>query len=664
MTKTLLNRNFFIILACDIVLLCGSLYGAYLVRFDFSIPGAFLSHLLPIVPVILGIKLVCFYFFDLYRGMWRFTSIEDLLNVIKAASLSTVVILSFLLLRYRFIGFSRSAFLIDWGITVMAIAGNRLCIRIFFQQFYIPVKAGRLSPTQPPSGSQPPAPRKKRLIIIGAGSCGEKIFREIRDQAQSRYDVVGYLDDDPNKVGKKLHGRPVRGAIGDLKFVARKFGADETLIAIPSATDDEMRRIVNICKESGLKFKTLPGYGELIDGQVTISAIREVDYRDLLGRRPVRLDEEMIAGYLRGRSILITGAGGSIGSELCRQIARFHPGRMVLLDRAESPLFEIEYDLKRDFPNLKFHPVLGDILDKRLLRNLFGDHRPRIVFHAAAYKHVSMLEMQPWKAVENNIVGTNRLVEVADEFQIERLVLVSTDKAVRPASVMGASKRVAEITTLGHNHCGTSNTRFMAVRFGNVVGSIGSVVPLFKKQIKNGGPVTVTHPEVTRFFMTIREACQLILQAGAMGSGGEIFILDMGTPVRIRDMARDLIRLSGFEPDVDVSIVYTGLRPGEKLFEELMIENEDVLPTPHQNILALKGGPCDLNKLKTRIAELSDLADHRDFDGIRAKLRELVPEYEPALKFRCHEADLSDPPSLEETATPSNMNIESVSSAT
>jgi len=401
----------------------------------------------------------------------------------------------------------------------MAIAGNRLCIRIFFQRFFIPAKAGRLSPTQPPSGSKSPAPRKKRLIIIGA---------------------------------------------------------DETLIAIPSAADGEMRRIVNICKESGLKFKTLPGYGELIDGQVTISAIREVDYRDLLRRRPVRLDEEMIAGYLRGRSILITGAGGSIGSELCRQIARFHPGRMVLLDRAESPLFEIEYDLKRDFPNLKFHPVLGDILDRRLLRSLFGDHRPRIVFHAAAYKHVSMLEMQPWKAVENNIVG----------------------------------------------------------------------------------------PEVTRFFMTIREACQLILQACAMGSGGEIFILDMGTPVRIRDMARDLIRLSGFEPDVDVSIVYTGLRPGEKLFEELIIENEDVLPTPHQKILALKGGPCDLNQLKTRIAELSDLANQRDFDGIRAKLRELVPECEPALKFRCHVADLSDPASFEETATPSNMNIESVFAAT
>jgi FlaA1/EpsC-like NDP-sugar epimerase len=543
----------------------------------------------------------------------------------------------------------------------MAIAGNRLCIRMFFQRFFMPATTGRFSAKQPPSGAQPPAPRRKRLIIIGAGSCGEKIFREIRNQARSRYDVIGYLDDDPNKIGKKIHGMPVRGGIGDLKFVAHKFDADEALIAIPSATDGEMRRVVAVCKDSGVKFKTLPGYGELIDGRVTVSAIREVDFRDLLGRQTVRLDEKMIGDCLRGNSILVTGAGGSIGSELCRQIARFRPDRLVLLDRAESPLFEIEYDLGMDFADLNFHSVLGDILDRRLLRSIFTDHHPRIVFHAAAYKHVPMLEMQPWKAVENNIVGTDALVEVADEFQIDRLVLVSTDKAVRPSSVMGASKRVAEIVTLNQNHCDTSKTRFMAVRFGNVVGSIGSVVPLFKKQIQNGGPVTVTHPEVTRFFMTIREACQLILQAGAMGSGGEIFILDMGTPVRIVDMACDLIRLSGFEPDVDISIAYTGLRPGEKLFEELMIENEDVLPTPHQNILALKGGQCDLSTLKTQIDELADLAAQRDFDGIRAKLREVVPEYEPALNFRCHQADASDRNVREAAAPRSDEDIMNVS---
>jgi FlaA1/EpsC-like NDP-sugar epimerase len=664
MKKTLFNRNFFIILACDIVLLCGSLYGAYLVRFDFSIPDYFLSNLLPLVPIILAIKLVCFYFFDLYRGMWRFTSVADLFNVIKAASLSTVLILSLILLRYRFIGFSRSAFLIDWGITVMAIAGNRLCIRIFFQRFFIQATASRHSPVQPQTVSPPFAPRRKRLIIIGAGSCGEKIFREIRDQAQSRYDVIAYLDDDPNKIGKKLHGMPVRGGIGDLKFVAQKFNADEALIAIPSATDSDMRRVVAVCKDSGVNFKTVPGYGELIDGRVTVSAIREVDYRDLLGRQTVSLDEKMIEGCLRGKSILVTGAGGSIGAELCRQIARFRPDRLILLDRAESPLFEIEYDLGREFTDLKFHSVLGDILDRRLLRSIFADHHPRIVFHAAAYKHVPMLEMQPWKAVENNIVGTNHLVEVAGEFQIDRLVLVSTDKAVRPSSVMGASKRVAEIVTLNQNDGDTSKTKFMAVRFGNVVGSIGSVVPLFKKQIKTGGPVTVTHPEVTRFFMTIREACQLILQAGAMGSGGEIFILDMGTPVRILDMARDLIRLSGFEPDVDIPIAYTGLRPGEKLFEELMIENEDVLPTRHQNILTLKGGQCDLEALKTRIAELTTLAVHRDVDGIRAKLRDVVPEYEPAVNFRCHQADVSERPAREAAAPLPDGIIKSVSSAT
>ena len=663
MKKNIFNRNFFIILACDIVLLCGSLYCAYLVRFDFSIPDYFFNSLLPIVPFILGIKIISFYFFDLYRGMWRYTSLSDLFNVIKAASLSTVVILSLILLRYRFIGFSRSVFLIDWGITIMAIAGNRLCIRMFVQNFVNPKPRKTASTDQPQSEAPPPDPRKKRLVIIGAGNCGEKIFREIKDQPRSTYKVIGYLDDDPSKIGKKLHGIPVRGIVADLKFVAQKFDAEETLIAIPSATDNEMRNIVEICKDSGLKYKTVPSYGELIDGRVTVSAIREVAYRDLLGRQTAHLDEKMIAGYLRDRRVIITGAGGSIGSELCRQIARFHPSQMVLFDRAESPLYEIEFDLRRDFPDLNLLSVLGDILDKNLLRTLFADHAPQILFHAAAYKHVPMLEMQPWKAIENNINGTNNLVEVAEAFQLDRLVLVSTDKAVRPSSVMGASKRVAEMVTLNQNYCNTAKTKFMAVRFGNVVGSVGSVVPMFKKQIKNGGPVTVTHPEVTRFFMTIREACQLILQAGAMGSGGEIFILDMGTPIRIQDMARDLIRLSGFEPDVDISISYTGLRPGEKLYEELMIESEDMLPTPHQNILVLKGSECDLTVLNARMAELTALADEQDVDGIKAKLKEIVPEYKPADPSDSHRDDSSGPVNRNKPAPATKLETKTVPSA-
>jgi FlaA1/EpsC-like NDP-sugar epimerase len=421
----------------------------------------------------------------------------------------------------------------------------------------------------------------------------------------------------------------VAGIIGDLKPIAEHLKAKEALIAVPSANAQEMRRIIGICKESGLPFKTVPGYGELIDGTVTVKAIREVAYRDLLGRPTVKIDEQVIEGYLHRRRVMVTGAGGSIGSELCRQICRYGPEAIVLLDRAESPLFEVELELLRRRSGTEIVTALGDIQDAGHLRRLFEAHRPDVVFHAAAYKHVPMLETHPWKAVENNILGTATIVKTADEFGLERFVLVSTDKAVRPSSVMGASKRVAEMITLNFNGCGISRTQFMAVRFGNVVGSVGSVVPLFQKQIESGGPVTVTHPDVTRFFMTIREACQLILEAGAIGKGGEVFVLDMGTPVKIVDMARDLIRLSGFEPEVDIPIEYIGLRPGEKLFEELMLESENMLATRHPKIFMLKGETCDMGLLNGRIQELAALAHAQDASRIRSKLQELLPEYQP-----------------------------------
>jgi FlaA1/EpsC-like NDP-sugar epimerase len=477
-------------------------------------------------------------------------------------------------------------------------------------------------------------------LIIGAGNCGEKILREIEDNPQLRYTVVGFLDDNPSKIGRRIHGIPVRGIIGDLKFVTEKTAADELLIAIPSANAAEMRRIVSLCKQSGIRYKTVPGYGELIGGRVTMKTVREVAYRDLIGRETVKLDERLIEACLKGQRVLVTGAGGSIGSELCRQICRFDPETLILFERAESPLYEIDLELRNSHPHLGVVPVLGDIQDKDCLRKVFERLKPQTVFHAAAYKHVPMLELQPWKALENNILGTLNIVDVSDEFGLERFVLVSTDKAVRPKNVMGASKRVAEMMTLSRNYCVTSNTRFMAVRFGNVVGSVGSVVPLFKKQIETGGPVTVTHPEITRFFMTIREASQLILQAGAMGRGGEIFILDMGTPVKIVDMARDLIRLSGFEPEVDIKIEFIGLRPGEKLFEELITEGENVMPTPHPKILVLKGGACDLNLLNGRIAELIDQAKEQNSERIKSKLSEIVPDYNPGKR---ESAGLSSP---------------------
>jgi FlaA1/EpsC-like NDP-sugar epimerase len=368
----------------------------------------------------------------------------------------------------------------------------------------------------------------------------------------------------------------------------------------------------------------------LIGGQVSMRTAREVAYRDLIGRETVKLDENLIAGCIRGQEILVTGAGGSIGSELCRQICRFEPKTIILLERAESPLYEIDLELRKTCPGPDIVPVLGDIREKDHLRKIFHTYKPNSVFHAAAYKHVPMLEIQPWKALDNNILGTHNLVDVSAEFGVDRFVLVSTDKAVRSANVMGASKRIAEMISLNYNTCQHSHTKFMAVRFGNVVGSVGSVVPLFKKQIEAGGPVTVTHPEVTRYFMTIREASQLILQAGAMGQGGEIFILDMGTPVKIVDMARDLIRLSGLEPEVDIPIEFIGLRPGEKLYEELITADENAQPTRHPKILMLKGSACDLNLLNGKIRELSNLAAAQNAGLIRSKLQEIVPDYAPS----------------------------------
>jgi len=400
------------------------------------------------------------------------------------------------------------------------------------------------------------------------------------------------------------------------------------LIAIPSANSTEMRRIVKVCERSGLNFKTIPGMGELINGKVTVNAIREVAYRDLLGREIIRLDEEKIGTHLKGKNVLVTGAGGSIGSELCRQICRFKPGKIILVERAESPLYAIELELKQAFEKVEVVPILADIQDINQLEKAFEATRPHIVFHAAAYKHVPMLEMHPWKAIDNNVLGTKNLIDVSTKNNVARFVFVSTDKAVRPANIMGASKRLSEMLVQGQNACGLSQTRFVIVRFGNVVGSVGSVVPLFKKQILKGGPVTVTHPDVTRFFMTIPEACQLILQAGAMGKGGEIFILDMGTSIKIADMARDLIRLSGFDPDVDIKIEYIGLRPGEKLYEELITEGENIVPTRHAKIMVLKGIECDLQLLNGKIDELAHFAEEQDGEQVKMKLKQIVPEYD------------------------------------
>jgi len=483
MKSNLLRRNFLVILCADVVLLAAAWYVAHLVRFEFVIPEERLTLLAKWLPAIILAKLTFFHFFDLYRGMWRYTSISDLLNILKASAVSSLFILGVVLFWTRFEGFSRSVFVIDWFLTILFISGCRLTVRLYFELVSEDKPSRVLTRALLRSVSRGHS-ESKNLIIIGAGDCGEKIYREIHNNARLGYHVIGFLDDHPNKLGMKIHGIPVLGSIGDIKHVAQSAGADEMLIAIPSASAQQMRQIVAYCKESGLPFKTVPGMGELINGKVSVKAIREVAYQDLLGRESVKLDEARIETCLEGKRVLVTGAGGSIGSELCRQICRFKPESIALYERAESPLYELGLELKSVFPSIKILPLLADIRDRKQLEKAFEAARPEVIFHAAAYKHVPMLELQPWKAVKNNILGTRNVIEMANRFAMKRFVFVSTDKAVRPVNIMGASKRTAEMIVQSQNGCESSTTRYMIVRFGNVVGSVGSVVPLLKKQIE------------------------------------------------------------------------------------------------------------------------------------------------------------------------------------
>ena len=633
MKNRLLHRNFLVILAVDALLLSAAWYSAWLLRFNFEIPAESMDLVIRGLPLVVVIKIIIFSFFSLYQGMWRYMSIGDLFNIIKSASVSSVLIVSLILFIHDFAGFSRSIPIIDWFLTIIFISGCRLAIRLYFSPDFMGSSIGA-NVSRFLTVRRERKDRSKNILIIGAGDCGEMIYREIRDNASLHYNVVGFIDDDSAKVGMKIHGIRVLGTTGELKTICSKLMVFEAIIAIPSATSAQMRAIVSNCKESGVSFKTVPGMGELIDGKVTVKAIRDVAYCDLLDRETIQVEEERIGGYLENARVLVTGAGGSIGSELCRQICRFRPNRMILYERAESPLYEIEVELKASFPEVEVIPLLGDICDRNQLSQAFASFQPQVVFHAAAYKHVPMLELQPWRAIKNNILGTFNVIENSTVYSVDRFVFVSTDKAVRPASIMGASKRVAERLVQCQNGCGLSGPRFVIVRFGNVLGSAGSVVPLFQKQIEKGGPVTVTHPEVTRYFMTIREASQLILQAAAMGQGGEIFILDMGTPIKIVDMAHDLIRMSGFEPDADIKIDYIGLRPGEKLYEELITEGEGIVPTSHEKIMALRGEVFDQALLNGNIDELARLADKQDAKEIILTLQQIVPDYSPASFYK------------------------------
>ncbi|MEN6318248.1 MAG: nucleoside-diphosphate sugar epimerase/dehydratase [Syntrophaceae bacterium] len=625
MHHQLKNPKFYLVLFVDALLFTLAHVTAYWFRFEFSLTPDRLQQIWDLLIWLVPLKLVVFFAFGLYRGMWRYTSVRDFWLIMQATVVSSLLVTFIMLYLNRFQGYSRAVFIIDGILTFLLVGGLRMAIRSYFAIY---------------AGSKNDSDSLikfhfKKVLIIGAGDAGEKILREIIENYQLHYKVIGFVDDDPVKKGKSIHGVHVLGNVDDLEEILENEEVQEILVAVPSASGDQIRRIVEACQRCAVSYKIIPGIGDLIDGRVSVKALRDISYEDLLGRPPVHLDVTGIRNYLDGKTVLITGCGGSIGSELCRQVIKFQPRLVILLDASEENLFKIQMELQNEKYFRHCETVLGHVQDRQLMEDIFKKYKPQVVFHAAAYKHVPMLEKNPWEAVYNNIIGSRMIMEMSLKHYVERFVLVSTDKAVRPTNVMGTSKRVTELIMQSLQG---SSTKFMAVRFGNVVGSSGSVIPLFRRQIEQGGPVTVTHPEVNRYFMTIPEASQMILQAGAMGDGGEIFVLRMGTPVKIADMARDLIRLSGKEPDVDIKIIFTGLREGEKLYEELITVGEDILPTGHEKVMVLRSSKHSSDsryllttreKLNKAIDELVKDAKRHDARKIKKKLNEIVPEYTP-----------------------------------
>ncbi len=498
--------------------------------------------------------------------------------------------------------------MLDLFTTIMLLSGVRMVVRLYHEEFFSEHRG-----------------IVRRFLIVGAGNAGEALLREMMRRRDAQYEVVGFVDDDPAKQGTEIHGIPVLGTVDDLSRICKRQSIDEIAIAIPSASHKQLRRVVRVCQGTKIRFSTVPSLMDIAAGKLRVSQMRDVDINDLLGREAVNLDMEQIRVFLKDKVILVTGAGGSIGSEMCRQVCTFEPRQLLLLEQAENPLFFIERELQKSFSKIPLESTIADITDKTRIEQIFSRYHPQVVIHAAAHKHVPLMEQNPGEAIKNNILGTRVIADAADAFGTECFVMISTDKAVNPTSVMGASKRVAEIYIQDLNK--TSKTHFVTVRFGNVLGSNGSVVPIFKQQIAAGGPVTVTHPEMRRYFMTIPESSQLVLQAAAMGNGGEIFVLNMGEPVKIVDLAHELITLSGFRPGEDIEIEFTGLRPGEKLFEELSIEGEDMAATRHPKIAVWKNIPKDRETIRADIEKLLQVAHTQDRSQIVRVLKELVPNF-------------------------------------
>jgi FlaA1/EpsC-like NDP-sugar epimerase len=596
----------------DIAAFSSSAFVAFELRFDGALPAQFFRPMLVAMSIWMGFQLVAFIGCRVSWDHWRHTSASDGARVLIASSIGSIAggLAIFLLLGTWAV--PRSIYVLDWIVTCLLTLGGRMAVRVAVNARLLNRAEDGLTKT----------------LIYGAGGAGAALMLELRQNETLKCEVVGLIDDAPHKAGLNLHGRRVLGGGRDLGALVKKHAVKQVLIAIPSATGEQMVRILKHAIEAKVKYKMVPSLGELIHDAELGNHVRDVAVEDLLGRKPVRLDQSVIQERIEGKVVMVTGAAGSIGSEICRQIARFNPLALVGFDEAETPLFLLDRELRKARPQLAFHPVIGNITRPDDLRWVMQKFQPTILYHAAAYKHVPMMEQHVFAAVENNIFGTWQVALAAVRNGVDDFVMISTDKAVRPASIMGATKRVAELVIRALQQ--ETGTRFVAVRFGNVLGSNGSVVPIFKEQIAAGGPVTVTHPEMTRYFMTIQEASQLVLQAFSMGKGGEVFVLDMGEPVKIVDLARNLILLSGLQPDRDIEIQFSGVRPGEKLFEQLKLKDECLIPTSHPKIRSFVS-PLDFDarQIAAHLQDLKRIVELQDASALAVLLKEMIPDYNP-----------------------------------
>ncbi len=604
-----LNNRTAAIILHDIVVAALAWLGAYWLRFNLDLPPEFraaaLSNLMWVVPL----QALVFWRFGLYRGIWRFASLPDLKRIVLAVGVAALCVPVVLVLFSASLLVPRSVLILDPMLLLLMMGGSRLAYRAWKEQ--------RLASALHP-GSRP-------VLVAGAGSAADFLLRELA-RNPAGFHVVGLLDDSREKQGRLVQGIPVLGTLEDIALFARRMRVDDIVLALPSAAHAVRKRVTEICSEAGLNVLTVPSLEDLVAGRVSVSNLRRIELDDLLGRDPVQLDNSGLHRLLTGQVVMVTGAGGSIGSELCRQIARFEPAKLILFEQSELALYGVEEDLASHFPGLHVEPVIGDVKNAPWVNQVMAGYRPAVVFHAAAYKHVPLMEnWNAWEAVRNNVLGTQVVAAAAQAHGVGKFVMISTDKAVNPTNVMGASKRLAEIACQAMQR--PEGTRFISVRFGNVLGSSGSVIPKFQKQIESGGPVTVTHPEITRYFMSISEAAQLVLQAGLMGTGGEIFALDMGEPVKIAELAKLMIRLSGTDED-HIQIQYTGLRPGEKLYEELLADEETTLPTPHPKLRVAKARAADATWYAECMAWLNGAA-MRDEESVKRQLKTWVPEYSP-----------------------------------